>query len=75
MQQLYTALLQSMSPLPARSFESLEDWVARVELISAKCREVERVKIRLEKEKQYNRKVEINAILRLLKAEVDGLKT
>jgi hypothetical protein len=48
--------------------------VARVELIAAKQREVEKAASRLAKEKQFNRKVEINAKLRILKIELEKLK-
>lgn len=57
-----------------RPQESLADLVARVELIAAKQREVEKAASRLAKEKQFNRKVEINAKLRILKIELEELK-
>jgi hypothetical protein len=73
MAHLYAALLQGLIPLPARPQEPLAEWVARVELASAKRREVEKTQARLDKEKQFNRKVEINAILRQLKTELEQL--
>ncbi len=73
MAHLYTALLQGLMPLPARPQEALADWVGRVELASSKRREVEKTQARLTKEKQFNRKVEINAILRQLKSELEQL--
>jgi hypothetical protein len=73
MAQLYSALLQGLMPLPARSQESLADWVARVELAAVKRREVEKTQAKLAKEKQFNRKVEINAHLRNLKLELNCL--
>ncbi|KAB2309545.1 DUF4391 domain-containing protein [Betaproteobacteria bacterium SCN2] len=73
MAHLYTALLQGLMPLPARPQESLADWVARVDLAAAKRREVEKTQARLAKEKQFNRKVEINATLRQLKTELEQL--
>ncbi|MCA3774695.1 MAG: DUF4391 domain-containing protein [Cutibacterium sp.] len=73
MAHLYTALLQHMIPLPARPQESMADWVARVELAAAKRREVEKTQDKLAKEKQFNRKVEINANLRQLKIELEQL--
>jgi hypothetical protein len=73
MAHLYATLLQGLIPLPARPQEPLAEWVARVELASAKRREVEKTQARLAKEKQFNRKVEINAILRQLKTELEQL--
>jgi len=73
MAHLYAALLQRLLPLPARPQESLADWVVRVELAAAKRREVEKTASRLAKEKQFNRKVEINATLRQLKTELEQL--
>jgi len=71
---LYEQLLHRLIPTPTSLQESLADLVARVELVAAKQREVEKVASRLAKEKQFNRKVEINAKLRMLKIELEELK-
>ena len=71
---LYERVLHHLIPTPARPQESLADLVARVELVAAKQREVEKAASRLAKEKQFNRKVEINAELRKLKDEFEALK-
>ena len=73
MAHLYAALLQGLMPLPVRPQEGLPDWIARVELAANKRREVEKTQARLIKEKQFNRKVEINAILRQLKSALEQL--
>lgn len=73
MAHLYAALLQRLLPMSARPQEALSDWIARVELAASKRREVEKTQARLAKEKQFNRKVEINALLRQLKNELQGL--
>lgn len=70
---LYEHLLHYLIPTSARQKESLADLVARVELIDAKQREVEKTASKLAKEKQFNRKVVINAELRKLKTELEGL--
>ena len=70
---LYEQALHRLIPTPARPQESLADLVARVELVAAKQREVEKAANRLAKEKQFNRKVEINAHLRQLKNELEEL--
>lgn len=73
MAQLYSALLQGLMPLPGRPQEALPDWIARIEQAASKRREVEKTQARLAKEKQFNRKVEINATLRQLKTELEQL--
>lgn len=70
---LYEQALHRLIPTPARPYESLSDLVARVELVAAKQRAVEKAASRLAKEKQFNRKVEINAHLRQLKNELEEL--
>ena len=70
---LYEQARHRLIPTPARPQESLADLVARVELVAAKQREVEKAASRLAKEKQFNRKVEINAHLRQLKNELEEL--
>ena len=70
---LYEQVLQRLIPLPSRQHESLADLVTRVEQVAAKQREVEKTVSKLAKEKQFNRKVEINATLRQLKTELEQL--
>ncbi len=70
---LYEQVLHRLIPTPARPQESLIDLVARVEQVAAKQREVEKAVSKLAKEKQFNRKVEINASLRQLKTELEQL--
>lgn len=70
---LYEQLLQRLIPLPARPQESLVEQVARMGQVRAKQREVEKEAAKLAKEKQFNRKVEINAHLRKLKNELEQL--
>lgn len=71
---LYEQLLQRLIPLPARPQETLIELIARVEQVQAKQRELDRITARLTKEKQFNRKVEINATLRKLKTELNSLR-
>lgn len=70
---LYEQLLHRLIPLPARPQEPLAALVARVELVQAKRREIEKTEKQLTKEKQFNRKVEINAALRDLKKELEEI--
>lgn len=70
---LYRHLLTPLMPYPARPGEGLKAWVERVECIRLKDRELARCEVRLRNEKQFNRKVGINAELRDLKQEREGL--
>lgn len=70
---LYEQLLYRLIPLPARQQEALAALVARVEQVQAKQRELGKITARLEKEKQFNRKAEINAAVRQLKSELEIL--
>src|SRR5690606_26499689 len=68
--RLYEALLQRLLPLTPRTQESHAALVERLERVKAKQREIEKVKAKLAKEKQFNRKVEINSELRKLKSDL-----
>lgn len=70
---LYEQMLQRLVPLAARRGETLRDLVARTEEVIAKEREIAKYEARLGKEKQFNRKVEINAALRRLKDEFEKM--
>jgi hypothetical protein len=71
--QLYDRLLEGLIPFSRRPGEIIKALVGRVERIRLKQRELERCESRLRKEKQFNRKVAINAELRDLKQELEGL--
>lgn len=70
---LYDQLVRHHLTLPARPGESLREQVARHHAIEAKQREARQLETRLGKEKQFNRKVELNARLRALHAEIASL--
>lgn len=70
---LYEQLLHRLMPLPPRPQETLSELVDRLEQVRVKQRELEKATERLEKEIQFNRKVEMNAALRTLKSELDSL--
>ena len=73
--RLYEQLLQPLIPLPARPQESLTNLVERTGKVQAMRREVDKTVACLEKEKQFNRKVEINAAVRELKHQLRLLET
>lgn len=64
---LYDQLMRALISLPERSNESVEALVERFGQIQTLQREVDKATARLERERQFNRKVEINAQLRQLK--------
>ena len=70
---LYDDILRSMIPILRMSGESLRDQVSRVLEISAKERQCRELETNLTKEKQFNRKVAINSVLRSTKAQLDQL--
>jgi hypothetical protein len=71
---LYEQLLRALLPLPARPHETLAEHVARLDALAAKQREADKTAARLEKERQFNRKVAINADLRRLQTELEALR-
>lgn len=70
---LYEQLLHRLMPIAPRTQEPLRDLVARTEAVMTKAKEVAKAEARLAKEKQFNRKVEINAALRQLRTELEQL--
>lgn len=72
---LYEQMLRQLLPLPARANEPLKTQVARLAEYRAKQSEYQKLQARLNKEKQFNRKVEINAQLRRVKTELDQLSS
>jgi len=70
---LYEQMLRRLMPLPARSGETLKDHVERLTQLRGKQNEYTKLEVRLHKEKQFNRKVEINTQLRTIKTSIETL--
>lgn len=70
---LYEQLFRRLMPLPARHGESLKTHAERLATICGKERECDKLEARLNREKQFNRKVALNAELRTIKNELEGL--
>ena len=70
---LYEQLLRRLMPLPARNGESLKAHAERLATIRSKERECDKLEARVNREKQFNRKVELNAELRTIKNELESL--
>lgn len=73
LQGLYEQLLRTHLAVPARPGESLRDHLDRLTTLLAKQAAVAKLEVRFNAEKQFNRKVEINAQLRTLRRELDVL--
>ncbi len=71
--RLYEQLLRHHLAVPARPGESLRDQLDRLSALSAKQLAAAKLESRLNAEKQFNRKVEINAQLRTIRQELESL--
>lgn len=70
---LYEQILRAVSPHPARRGEALADHMERLGRIRALEVEAEKLERKLAQEKQFNRKVEINARLRAIRSDIEAL--
>lgn len=70
MAQLYEQIVHQLISLPAREGESMQALVERQRQAAIKQRECDRLKTRLIRERQFNRKVEINRELRSSQTEL-----
>ena len=70
---LYEQVLRQLMPVAGKPGETLDALAERHRLMAAKQRELAKLELQLRREKQFNRKVAINAHLRAVKAEVDKL--
>ena len=73
LQSLYEQLLRQHLAVPARAGESLRDQLDRLAALAAKQAAAAKLEVRLTSEKQFNRKVEINAQLRTIRTELEAL--
>ncbi len=73
LQGLYEQLLRSLLPSPARPGESLPEQLQRLNRLRSLHSEHAKLGTRLHKEKQFNRKVALNAQLREIQNEIADL--
>ena len=73
LQSLYEQLLRQHLAVPARAGESLRDQLDRLAALAAKQTAAAKLEARLSAERQFNRKVEINAQLRTIRTELEAL--
>lgn len=71
---LYEHILCELIPLKRRENESLESHIERMGQMIAKDKAYKKLEICMNREKQFNRKVEMNAELRSLNNEIKQLK-
>ncbi|WP_219017956.1 DUF4391 domain-containing protein [Shewanella algae] len=57
---LYSELLRSLLPITALTNESLDEQLSRIAKLNLQTNKLEKLKDKLKREKQFNRKVEIN---------------
>ncbi len=72
---LYDKILTALMPVSPQQEEDIQARVDRVNAIRAKEKEVARIKTRLGKEKQFNRRVEINKTLRAAQEELAAMQS
>jgi len=73
LQSLYEQLLRQHLAVPARAGESLRDQLDRMAALATKQAAAAKLEARLTAEKQFNRKVAINAQLRTIRTELEAL--
>ncbi len=73
MGSLYAQMLREIMPSCARPLESLRAQVDRLELLQLRKAELDRLKQRLTKENQFNRKIEINSRIREAQRSINEL--
>ncbi|WP_319549513.1 DUF4391 domain-containing protein [Desulfogranum marinum] len=74
MAALYHFFLVEIISLPFRKAETLDELVLRVDQLRIKEREAVKLESRINKEKQFNRRVELNRTLNALKQDIENLK-
>jgi len=74
LETLYHVLIKSLIPIPEHSGETMVELINRVEMLKSKQKESSKLQIQLKKEKQFNRKVEINSKLKAVKQQIEDLK-
>ena len=72
--RLYEKILRSHLSVEARQDETLKDQIERINKISTTEIELKKLQNKMNKEKQFNRKVEFNTQARSIKAELEKLQ-
>ncbi len=72
--QLYRQLLQPLLPIQLRADESIDECMNRVEELNKQQRQINKLQNQLLREKQFNRKIELNRELSVLRQRLQMLK-
>lgn len=72
--QLYRQLLQPLLPLQFRTDESIDECMNRVEELNKQQRQINKLQNQLLREKQFNRKIELNRELSVLRQRLQMLQ-
>jgi len=71
---LYEKLLLNLIKEPIRPHEKFKEFINRLEILKVKEKELSKLNVQIKKEKQYNRRVELNRKFNVLKSEIRSLK-
>lgn len=74
LQSIYEQLIAALIKLQNRPGETIEKLAERVQILRIKQGQVDKLQNKVHKEKQYNRKVELNRELKQIKREIERLK-
>jgi hypothetical protein len=70
---LYELMLRQLMPVPKIDGEDIHDQVERLTAMRRLESEIHKLESRMRKERQFNRRVELNGVLRTLKDELNDL--
>lgn len=73
MEALYHALLDIIIPHSRRKTESISQMISRIEIVNSKQKQADVLQTKILKEKQFNRKVELNQQYKTLISEIEEL--
>ena len=73
MSSFYEKLIRAIVPIKAREEERAREQIERIDLAETKQKEIARLQSKLKREKQFNRKVELNKQLKNLRCELKEL--
>ena len=74
LKQLYRYFLSSLLPYPPRENESLTETLERIEKIQKYEQDIKKLAQRIQRERQFNRKVELNQKMQSLEKTLNTLK-
>ena len=73
LKSLYYSFLLNLMPIQARENETMADTFSRVEQLHSKQREANTTQAKMNKEKQFNRKIELNSVYKALMQDIKQL--